>query len=62
MGKCLSCKHALWDYVDFYNSTEKQWFVYGCSKEREAQTVENNDDEIVECDHYEEEQDELRRM
>ena len=53
-SKCLSCKHAQWDYEEFYNTTEKQWFVSGCNRIMDAHAVANDNDEVISCNCYEE--------
>ena len=30
MNKCGDCPNAIWDYEEYYNTTQKQWFVCGC--------------------------------
>lgn len=32
MSDCNTCRFALWDYEEYYNTTYKQWFVEGCKK------------------------------
>ena len=33
MSDCNTCRFALWDYEEYYNTTDKQWFVEGCKKD-----------------------------
>ncbi len=33
MADCINCKYAVLDYEEYYNTTEKQWFVEGCKKD-----------------------------
>ena len=32
---CQTCKFAEWDYVTYYNTTQKRWFVCDCMKDND---------------------------
>lgn len=40
MTDCTKCKHAIWDYVEYYYSKRKCWFVYGCRKDADPEDCE----------------------
>ena len=43
--KCTECKSAIWDYEEYYGTTQKERFVCGCK--------ENKDPELCESEQYE---------
>ena len=48
MTDCRTCKHAEWDYEEYYGTNRRQHFISGCRLDLEPE----------ECDEYEEETDE----
>ena len=30
MADCSKCRYAIWDYEEFFGTSQKQWFVDGC--------------------------------
>ena len=40
---CTDCPNALWDYETYYGTTQKQWFVCGCKKDREPESCEDEE-------------------
>ena len=37
MIDCTKCKHAIWDYATYYDTTAKNWFVDGCRKDADPE-------------------------
>ena len=33
MADCINCKYAVLDCEEYYNTTDKQWFVEDCKKD-----------------------------
>ena len=48
MGKCESCRFAEWDFYEYYNTTEKCWFVCGCKKDVNEEECEEEYEEVEE--------------
>jgi len=42
MDRCLDCPYAEWDCEEYYGTTEKQWFVDGCSLGKTPEECEEN--------------------
>lgn len=47
--RCFSCKHAEWDYFEYYGTNRKDWFVEGCKKCHDIDTEDCDN-----CEDYEE--------
>jgi hypothetical protein len=43
MGDCRNCPYATWDYVEYYYSTRKYWFVDGCEKDMTPEECEEEE-------------------
>lgn len=41
---CTECPYAIWDYETYYNTTQKQYFVSGCRKDKSPEECEEEDD------------------
>ena len=44
---CTDCPYALWDYESYYGTTQKEWFVCGCKKDRDPVNCEDDDDSLI---------------
>lgn len=40
MADCKHCRFAEWDYEEYFNTTDKQWFVSGCIKDEDEENCE----------------------
>ena len=38
---CTECPHAIWDYEEYYGTTQKQWFVDGCKIGKDPEECED---------------------
>ncbi len=43
MSRCEECKHAIWDYEEYYGTTQKQWFVERCKKDLDMEVIRPTD-------------------
>ena len=41
---CTECPHAIWDYEEYYGTTQKQWFVSGCKIGKDPEECEEEDE------------------
>lgn len=41
---CTECPHAIWDYEEYYGTTQKQWFVDGCKIGKDPEECEKEDE------------------
>lgn len=42
---CTECPYAIWDYETYYGTTQKQYFVSGCRKDKSPEECEDEDGE-----------------
>lgn len=37
MTDCTECKSAIWDYEEYYGTTQKEYFVCGCKENKDPE-------------------------
>ena len=42
---CADCPNALWEYEEYYNTSQRQWFVAGCRIGKDEEECKEDDDE-----------------
>ena len=48
---CTECKSAIWDYEEYYGTTQKEHFVSGCKEDKDPEMCKAEEYECCTC-HY----------